>query len=270
VFVPSGSSLFGTGIDEELRRTFFDTAPIHEVRTAAFLVGRTEVTFAQWIQFLRALPPAERVRRAPRVVKGSFTGAVELRELPGGAWEMAMQAGTASYRAREGQRIEYGARKRRRSQDWTRFPVVGISAADAEAYVAWLRSSGKLPGARLCTEIEWERVARGADEREYPHGRRLHADDANYDATYGKDPLQVGLDEVASHRESDSPFGASDLAGNAFEWTTSSLAPHQHVARGGSFYYDFNTSRSTNRQVAADAYRDATLGLRVCAIPLLH
>jgi formylglycine-generating enzyme required for sulfatase activity len=270
VFVPSGRSLFGTNTDDELRRAFFDAAPLHEVRTAAFLIGRTEVTFAQWIEFLRSLPPRERARRAPRVAGKSFTGAVELRELSAGGWELKIQAGAASRRAREGERIEYRARKRLRSHDWRRFPVVGISALDAEAYVAWLGSSGALPGARLCSEAEWERAARGADDREYPHGRRLSPGDANYDATYGKDPQQVGLDEVGSHPASDSPFGVSDLAGNAFEWTTSSLAPNQHVARGGSFFYDFNTARSTNRQVVADSYRDATLGLRVCAAPMLQ
>ncbi len=51
---------------------------------------------------------------------------------------------------------------------WQDLPVVGITADDAKAYAAWLSGTGRVPGARLCTDDEWERAARGSDGRAYP------------------------------------------------------------------------------------------------------
>jgi formylglycine-generating enzyme required for sulfatase activity len=55
------------------------------------------------------------------------------------------------------------------------------------------------------------------------------------------------------------------MAGNAWEWTTSALTPGQRVVRGGSFYHDRNSSRSSNREVPEQTMRDLTVGMRVCA-----
>jgi formylglycine-generating enzyme required for sulfatase activity len=149
--------------------------------------------------------------------------------------------------------------------DWSRLPVVGITSADAAAYAAWLDQSGRLPGARLCDEREWERAGRGADERTFPAGELLPPDDANFDLTYGKDPRSFGPDEVGSHPASDSPYGVRDLAGNVWEWTRSALAPDQAVARGGSYYFAASSCRLTNREIPEPSFRDLTVGMRICA-----
>src|SRR6185503_7285159 len=98
---------------------------------------------------------------------------------------------------------------RQREHDWRRFPVIGISAEDAIAYAAWLARTGRVPGARLCTEVEWERAARGADGRTYPGDHEFAPDDANIDVTHGKN--DKGPDEVGSHPASRSPFGVEDM-----------------------------------------------------------
>src|SRR5439155_14762439 len=108
---------------------------------------------------------------------------------------------------------------------------------EARAYAAWLSRSGRLVGARLCSEHEWERAARGADDRIFPHGDRLLPDDANYDETYGRHPLGFGPDEVGSHPESESPYGVLDLVGNVLEWTRSVRRPGEPILRGGSWYH---------------------------------
>jgi formylglycine-generating enzyme required for sulfatase activity len=169
------------------------------------------------------------------------------------------------YRVSAGQRLLYAKRERRGSQDWLRFPVTGISFEDAEAYVAWLGRTGRVPGARLCTELEWERAARGEDGREFPHGDVLAPDDANVDMTYGKEPGGFGPDEVGSHPASRSPFGVEDLAGNAFEWTRSAVEPGRVVARGGAYYFAAGSARVANRELPERTLRDITVGLRVCA-----
>ena len=81
-------------------------------------------------------------------------------------------------------------------QDWLRMPVSAISFEDAQAYVAWLSHTGRVPGARLCDEREWERAARGADARAFPGGAALEQDDANFDRTYGRIAAGFGPDEV--------------------------------------------------------------------------
>jgi serine/threonine protein kinase/formylglycine-generating enzyme required for sulfatase activity len=263
VYVPPGRFLFGSTADEEARRAFFNTVPLHQVETEGYLIARHETTYGEWITYLRALRPEERALRMPEV--GGLTGSIELKELPGEHWQLTLKPTSRAYTAREGEMIAYELRQRRIVQDWRKFPVAGISLEDAEAYAAWLSSTGRVPGARLCTEREWERAARGADAREFPHGDRLEPDDANIDATYGKQALAFGPDEVGAHPASQSPFGIDDACGNVFEWTVSSLTPNENVLRGGAYYYDNTTVRSTNRQVAQPTARDPNIGIRLCA-----
>jgi len=77
----------------------------------------------------------------------------------------------------------------------------------------------------------------------------------------------MGPDEVGSHPESRSPYGLDDTAGNAWEWTRSALEPGGYVARGGSYYYDVNAARASNREVLGPTFRDTTVGVRLCADP---
>jgi formylglycine-generating enzyme required for sulfatase activity len=197
---------------------------------------------------------------------GGYAGLLALERVEG-TWRLRFQPGSELYVARAGQKLRYADRSRRVEQDWLRFPVSGVTFPDAEAYVAWLHATGRVPGARLCTELEWERAARGVDGREYPHGDRLAPDDANIDTTYGKQPGGFGPDEVGSHPASRSPFGVDDLAGNVWEWTRSSLEPGKAVLRGGSFAFAATSARSTNRELPEPLVRDVQVGLRVCADP---
>jgi eukaryotic-like serine/threonine-protein kinase len=267
LYVPPGWFLFGSGGDDKERRSFFGTAPRHRLRTEGFLIAQREVTYDEWIDYLDRLPPAERSRRAPRSgTHLGLSGALRLeRDAEAGDWRLIIQPLERAYRVRVGERLVYEGRAERPAQNWLRFPVTGVSAEDALAYAAWLDQTGRLRGARLCTEFEWERAARGADGREYPHGDELAPADANYDEAYGREAM--GPDEVGRHPRSKSPFGADDMVGNAFEWTRSSLDEGGFVARGGSYFHDQKTSQSVNRNVAPAGFRDAVLGVRLCASP---
>ncbi|HZI11185.1 MAG TPA: protein kinase, partial [Myxococcus sp.] len=105
LYVPEGAAALGFAGDEDVRRGFFGTAPLHEVRTGPYLIGRTEVTFAEWLEYLRALPPAERARRMPR--GRTLRNSLELRERAPGRFELTFQPTIHAYRAAEGEPLRY-------------------------------------------------------------------------------------------------------------------------------------------------------------------
>jgi formylglycine-generating enzyme required for sulfatase activity len=266
LYVPAGRFLFGSAEGADVRRQQFNTVPLHEVSTPAYFIARHEVTFAEWIAYLDALPPGARRARTPR----SFANAastIALTELAPGRWRLTLATATRTYRADTGERFHYERRSRRADQDWTRFPVSAVSYEDAVAFAAWADRTGRAPGARLCDEYEWERAARGADGRTFPSGALLASDDADIDVTYGREPLAFGPDEVGSHPASRSPVGADDMAGNVWEWVRSAEAPDAPVLRGGSWYQGALTARSENREPGEPTLRYLLLGLRLCATP---
>ena len=265
IYVPPGRFLFGSMGSADLRRGFLNTAPIHQVETGDYYIGRNEVTFGQWIEFLDDLAPEERRRRTPSsvIVESSLT----LTEIGPKQWRLALTPATRTYVAETGQRLRYEHRTKRAEQDWTKFPVSAVSYDDAVAFAAWLDRTRRVPGARLCDEYEWERAARGADARTFPSGSALAPDDANIDVTYGRDPLAFGPDEVGSHPASRSPIGADDMAGNVWEWTRSVQTPEAPAERGGCWYNGELSSRSMNRELGEPTQRHIWIGVRICATP---
>lgn len=264
VYVAAGRFLTGSAEDERQRKDFLKAAPLHQASTGAYLIAVSETTFADWIAYLDALPEVARAAATPRATSVGVQGDVALTPIHG-SWQLRLQPAGRPIVARVGQPVIY-ARERRAAQDWTRMPVMGVSFRDAEAYAAWLSQSGRLAGARLCSEEEWERGARGADGRMFPHGQRVLPDDVNQVETYGPSAEAHGPDEVGAHAASDSPFGLHDMAGNVFEVVRAQgELPGVEIVRGGAFAFDQNAVRTELREHTEPELRDITIGVRICA-----
>jgi len=110
-------------------------------------------------------------------------------------------------------------------------PVVSVSWNDASAYCLWLSKKTGL-GIKLPTEAQWEKGARGEDERMYPWGNEIpdgtkaNYADINFWKKYGdvRQP-DISIDDgytetspAGSYPAGSSPYGLLDMAGNVWEW----------------------------------------------------
>jgi formylglycine-generating enzyme required for sulfatase activity len=107
-------------------------------------------------------------------------------------------------------------------EKWERYnrldnhPVVVVSWNDAKAYCRWLTEKLKERGLRvtLPTEAQWERAARGTDERKYPWSdETIDPEKANYNKSGISSTSPVGC-----FPKGVSTDGLFDLAGNVSEW----------------------------------------------------
>jgi formylglycine-generating enzyme required for sulfatase activity len=161
-------------------------------------------------------------------------------------------------------------------------PVTYVSWHDANAFCTWLnhRVPGSMPGmvARLPTEAEWEKAARGADGRIYPWGsQEPNARLCNFGSEVG-DTTPVGQYSPMG----DSPSGCADMAGNVWEWTADwygdayytnspgkdpggASSGDSRVLRGGSWHYVDQSVRAASRDRLSPDFGYLNVGFR-CAI----
>lgn len=117
------------------------------------------------------------------------------------------------------------ARIRRRAARWVadagfeEHPAVEVSWFGARDYCAW-------KGARLPTEAEWERAARGTEGRPYPWGTAPPTPER---AVFGR--AYNATDRGDRRPAGRTPEGVEDLLGNLREWTATALLPYPYSSK---------------------------------------
>jgi formylglycine-generating enzyme required for sulfatase activity len=165
------------------------------------------------------------------------------------------------------------------------FPVAGVTWAETLRYARWLeeklRQSTTTPeqikkflgsGAHvtLPSEAQWEKAARGTENKVFPWGSRVRTDVANFN---NNRPLVVGALSCPS-----CSYGLSDMSGNLWELTRSPLQDYPYnpeddgedlsseviwVMRGGSYSDQINNVRAAVRGGVDPSVRSLTIGFRL-------
>jgi iron(II)-dependent oxidoreductase len=255
--VPSGSYLMGHpdihGYDNEKER--------HEVAVRSFRISDSQVTSFEWSQFME---------------DGGYDRP-EFWSEEGWAWKTSERADQPEYWIRQPEGYAFfgafGARTIHPDE-----PVSCISQHEALAFAKWA-------GKRLPTEEEWEYVASTAGAAGENPPRRYPWGNEPPDETRACFTLNAWSPEpVKSHPSGATGLGVHDLAGNVWEWTSSTFLPYpgfaafpydgyskdhmkgaHRVCRGGSWATSPSILRCSFRNWYVPTYRQGFLGLRLAA-----
>ncbi len=252
--IPVEGGTFEMGCDEKRDGNCQeDEKPLHKVTLSSYAIGKYEVTNEEFAAFLNDYGLTTR--------KGSKDVLIEEND-----WGIAFRSKgditTAYYEPQKG---------------YEKFPVVNVTWYGAVAYCEWLsQKTGK--NYRLPTEAEWEFAARGGNKsRQYPYsGSNTLGDVAWSMSNSGRRTHTVGT-------KSANELGIHDMSGNVWEWCIDWFdqnyyknSPAQNpkgaekgvlfVVRGGSWYYEYNDCRVSNRANYNPNYMFNDIGFRCVRI----
>lgn len=243
VWIPGGEFAMGAEDPRTLLHggpdAMRDAQPVHRVYVEGFWMDKTEVTNAQFAQFVKATGYVTVAERTPRAE--DFPGAPPENLVAGAVVfappEHAVQLNDhyqwwnyvegANWRHPLGPGSDLKGREK--------YPVVQIAYEDAMAYATWA-------GKRLPTEAEWEFAARGGlSGKVYAWGDDLKPGGEWRANTFqGQFPRNDkaedgfhGLAPVAQFPPNG--YGLYDIAGNVWEWCSDWYRPdyYEHLAAMG-------------------------------------
>jgi len=197
VLVPGGPFTLGVDLSDE-PYSLDNERPAHTVEVAAFRIGTVPVTNGQWREF---------------VDDGGYRQA-RWWSAPG--WEHRQRAGLTApqfWNADGSTRVRFGHIEDLPADE----PVQHVTFFEAQAYAAWA-------GARLPTEIEWEKACVwdpvAGRRRRFPWGA---SEPDEIRANLGGGALRPA--PVGAYPDGASAYGAEQMLGDVWEWTTSRLRP---------------------------------------------
>jgi iron(II)-dependent oxidoreductase len=197
VLVPGGAFILGVdGADEPF--SLDNERPAHIVDVPTFRIGRVPVTNGEWRQFI------------------DDGGYAQPRWWTERGWEHRAAAGLTApqFWSADGQtRTRFGVVEDIPAAE----PVQHVSYFEAQAYAAWA-------GARLPTEREWEKACAWDPQvgarRRYPWGAEQPTPTR---ANLGGEALRPA--PVGAYPDGASAYGAEQMLGDVWEWTSSELEP---------------------------------------------
>ena len=245
--IPGGRFVMGSPDDEADRKD--DEGPTHAVEVAPFWIGRCEVTWDEYLQFMSKLDLQARTGGAAKQ--------------SGDAWADAVSRPTPPYVPMD---FGYGVKG---------FPAICMTHFAARHYTKWLSmKTGRCY--RLPTEAEWEYCARAGTQTAWSFGADVKqlGEYAWYFENSDAKPQPVG-------QKKPNPWGLFDVHGNVAEWTldahdkkfyaavaaatgagaaavdpvNGSKADYPHVARGGSWDDDADRLRCAARRASSKAWK---------------
>jgi gamma-glutamyl hercynylcysteine S-oxide synthase len=196
VFVPGGP--FTLGVDAAAEPFSLDNErPAHTVEVAPFWIGRVPVTNRQWLEFI-----ADGGYQRPDLWSSR-------------GWQHRTQAGLRRpmFWTAQGTRRRFGVEEDVPSDE----PVQHVCYFEAEAFARWA-------GARLPSEAEWEKACAWdpvtARRRAWPWGSEPPTAERANLGGHGLRPAEVGAFPAGA-----SAYGAEQMIGDVWEWTSSDFAP---------------------------------------------
>lgn len=187
--------------------------PRHRLWVGDFAIALRPVNNHDYLAFVNALAkelgPDAAQARVPRLVDRSSRQLLPLYQPRGdGTWVIPPEA--------QGLRLDPAA------------PVVGVSWHDAQAYCLWLAARTRLPW-RLPGELEWEKAARGGDDRPFPWGHRA---DPAFHCMQDSAIAHAGPPAAGSFPVDISPYGVHGLGGGTQDWCAEAYRPGGPPHRG--------------------------------------
>ncbi|TVR05801.1 MAG: formylglycine-generating enzyme family protein [Spirochaetaceae bacterium] len=233
--IPAGTFLMGADDAEGFPDD--DEGPVRPVTLEGFHIGRFTVTnalFRRFVEVTGFVSEAERFGWSfvfHLLVSPQARRRGDVRRVPGLEWWRAVDG--ACWHRPEGR----GSNVRGREDH----PVVHVSHNDALAFCEWA-------GARLPTEAEWERAARGGlEQKRYVWGDELTPGGVHHcNIWQGEFPrINTGEDGFIGTCPVDTfppnGYGLHNMAGNVWEWCAETWSargrttPDRRVMRGGSY-----------------------------------
>jgi len=161
------------------------------------------------------------------------------------------------------------------SKEKENYPVTDVTWDDAVAYCKWLNEQQKEYVYRLPTEAEWEYACRAGTTTKWSF--RDDKENLGEYAWYDKNS-DDSTHEVGKKKPND--FKLYDMHGNVFEWCQDDYVDNykktpkdgnpyidknakRKIIRGGSWYYNADSTRSAVRDRVSSTFRDNFVGFRL-------